>query len=174
MIVPVLSTRRFQFGAYAVSPQVAVTLGYLRPYFIQRILECLTPSSTSALPNSSTSWSPHSLAYIYAVLAFLSMSGQSLAQLQHFHLARRTGMRLRSELTVTIFEKVLVRRDMGGRVGGGEGGEEASAGKVVTLVSEDTDRVLRMVSSLQAKNEGEGKNSQLMNFLFCCRAVIRI
>ncbi|KAK4700588.1 hypothetical protein P7C70_g5658, partial [Phenoliferia sp. Uapishka_3] len=122
---------------------VAVTLGYLRPYFIQRILETLSlPSNSTSL--FSEDWSPHSTAYIYALFAFLSMSGQSLAQLQHFHHARRIGMRLRSELTIEVFEKVLRRKDMAGRIDGGGGEGEASAGKVVSLVSEDTDRVLRM------------------------------
>lgn len=76
------------------------------------------------------------------------MAGSSLAQLQHFHHARRIGMRLRMELTMEIFEKVLRRKDMTGRTVGEKGEEagEASAGKVVTLVSEDTDRVLRMAS----------------------------
>ena len=63
----------------------------------------------------------------------------SLAQLQHFHYARRIGMRLRSELTVAVFEKALRRKDMRGRTQG-----SASTGRVVSLVSEDTNQILRM------------------------------
>ncbi|KAM0756114.1 P-loop containing nucleoside triphosphate hydrolase protein [Meredithblackwellia eburnea MCA 4105] len=142
---------------------VAVTFSYLRPYFIQRLLESLTLASssdkTSISPSNPTpSWSPRSQAYIYACFAFLSMTGRTLAEQQHFHHARRIGMRLRSEITVAVFEKVLRRKDMGGRTGAGstasgagkeegkagETDSQASAGKVVTLVSDDTDRVLRM------------------------------
>lgn len=61
-------------------------------------------------------------------------------------------MRLRSELTVAIFEKALRRRDMKGRTEGNKkeeakekGRENASVGRVVSLISEDTNRVLRMV-----------------------------
>lgn len=132
--------------------QVAVTLNYLRPYFIQRLLECLsTPSTTSTPSDNPPPWSPRDQAYIFALLAFLSMAGRSLAELQHFHHARRIGMRLRSELTTTVYEKALRRKDVAGWVGkekddGREEGEEASAsvGKVVSLISDDTNRVLRM------------------------------
>lgn len=48
-------------------------------------------------------------------------------------------MRLRSELTVAVFEKALRRKDMRGRTEG-----SACTGRVVSLVSEDTNRILRM------------------------------
>ena len=73
---------------------------------------------------------------------------KTLAQQRHFHFARRVGMRLRSELTVAVFEKSLRRKNTGvavseeEKVEGAEAG--ASVGKVITLVSEDTNRVLRM------------------------------
>lgn len=81
------------------------------------------------------------------------MIGRSISELIHFHHARRIGMRLRIELTVAVFEKGLVRRDFSGMVEseneekeGGEGKKEegASVGKVVSLISDDTNRVLRM------------------------------
>lgn len=82
------------------------------------------------------------------------MIGRSLAELIHFHHARRIGMRLRIELTVAVFEKGLRRKDKGGTivkkqevVGEEEG---ASVGKVVSLISDDTNRVLRMVSFVRA------------------------
>lgn len=61
-------------------------------------------------------------------------------------------MRLRSELTIALFEKALRRRDHAGAVekgsgGGGEDGESteaASVGKVVSMISDDVNRVLRM------------------------------
>jgi ABC-type multidrug transport system fused ATPase/permease subunit len=147
---------------------LAVSLNYLRPYWIQRLLESLTlATSTSPEPEAPTfpedfnllfvpepavpdpTSSPRSMAYTFALLAFLTMILRSLAELQHFHHARRIGMRLRSELTVSIFEKALKRKDMAGRTeGGGEHakGQAASIGKVVSLISDDANRVLRMVS----------------------------
>jgi hypothetical protein len=54
-------------------------------------------------------------------------------------------MRLRSELTLEIFDKALRRKNNGGTKEAGDDGEKsASVGKVITLVSEDTNRVLRM------------------------------
>lgn len=130
--------------------QVAVFLNYLRPYWIQRLLESLSAAAASS--SEPPSWSPRDQAYVYALLAVFSMVLRSLTELQHYHLARRIGMRLRSELTVAIFEKALRRRDMKGRTEGNKkeeakekGRENASVGRVVSLISEDTNRVLRMV-----------------------------
>ncbi|GAA5895594.1 uncharacterized protein JCM6883_001558 [Sporobolomyces salmoneus] len=131
----------------------AVAAEYCRPYFVQKILEQLvieynTPSSTSHLADrieTSVPLTPREKAYIYALLAFVSMVAKTFAQQRHFHFARRIGMRLRSELTVDIFDKALRRKNTGGGGGGDDPGEEsASVGKVITLVSEDTNRVLRM------------------------------
>lgn len=128
---------------------VAVFLNYLRPYWIQRLLESLSAAAASS--SEPPSWSPRDQAYVYALLAVFSMVLRSLTELQHYHLARRIGMRLRSELTVAIFEKALRRRDMKGRTEGNKkeeakekGRENASVGRVVSLISEDTNRVLRM------------------------------
>lgn len=65
-------------------------------------------------------------------------------------------MRLRSLLTVEVFEKALTRRRRDGSVGrdnennglekeGEEESKSASVGKVVGLISDDTNRILRMV-----------------------------
>ncbi|GAA5843446.1 hypothetical protein JCM11251_001410 [Rhodosporidiobolus azoricus] len=152
---------------------VASTFEYLRPFFIQKILENLAlayraPSPTS-LPlsrshtllstMSTDSLTPIERAYLFTLLAFLSMLVKTLAQQRHFHYARRIGMRLRSELTVAVLEKALRRREAGGMVKKKEGEgdsngkrregkvderESASVGKVVSMISEDVNRVLRM------------------------------
>lgn len=142
---------------------IAVTFNYLRPYWIQRILEALTLASATLASATSTadsppSWSPRDQAYIFALFAFLSMAGKSLVELQHYHIARRVGMRLRSELTVAVYEKALSRKDLAGEVHRPAASSttekkkedekgSASVGKVVSLISDDTNRVLRMVSS---------------------------
>ncbi|GAA6040571.1 hypothetical protein JCM8097_005469 [Rhodosporidiobolus ruineniae] len=140
---------------------IASTSEYLRPYFIQKILESLTLAYSPAPPSPSSSstsdWSPTDRAYLYTALAFLSMLVKTLAQQRHFHFARRIGMRLRSELKVAVFEKALrrregavrLRREEKGRGREGDGGEEeegesASVGKISSLISADVNRVLRM------------------------------
>ena len=144
----------------AVLKLLAVSSEYLRPFFIQKILENLTlaylskPQATAfdslhRAPETLPPWSPIEKAYLYTVLAFLSALVKTLAQQRHFHYARRIGMRLRSELTIALFEKALRRRDHAGAIGkGGEDGEStketASVGKVVSMISDDVNRVLRM------------------------------
>ncbi|GAA5987197.1 hypothetical protein JCM11641_006056 [Rhodosporidiobolus odoratus] len=128
---------------------VASTSEYLRPYFIQKILENLTLAYSSPSPSASShspAWTPIEKAYLFTALAFLSMLCKTLAQQRHFHYARRIGMRLRSELTVEVFEKALERRETPGKGEGGNAGEgkSASTGKVVSMISEDVNRVLRM------------------------------
>ncbi|BGP17739.1 hypothetical protein JCM10213v2_005781 [Rhodosporidiobolus nylandii] len=130
---------------------VASTSEYLRPFFVQKILYSLTLaySSSSAAPPSPSASTPIEKAYLYTSLAFLSMLVKTLAQQRHFHYARRIGMRLRSELTVAVFEKALRRRESptldkkeGGKAEDEEG--SASVGKVISMISEDVNRVLRM------------------------------
>ncbi|GAA6016243.1 hypothetical protein JCM10207_000442 [Rhodosporidiobolus poonsookiae] len=134
---------------------VASSSEYLRPFFIQKILENLTLaySAHPSSPASASTWTPREKAYLYTALAFLSMLCKTLAQQRHFHYARRIGMRLRSELTVAVFEKALRRRESAGngkerkgdKVGEGEGEEHsASVGRVISMISEDVNRVLRL------------------------------
>lgn len=139
---------------------VAVSLSYLRPFWIQRLLEMLSLASVSISGDANrlpevehAPWTPRDRAYLYAIAAFLSLAGASLAQLQHFHHARRVGMRLRSELTSSVYEKALKRKDLSGQVhAAGRTGETApkeggaSTGRIVSLISDDTNKVLRWVS----------------------------
>ncbi|GAA5998451.1 uncharacterized protein JCM10292_002702 [Rhodotorula paludigena] len=138
---------------------VASTSDYLRPYFVQKILENITLSYSSPIPipsplsESPAPWSPREKAYLFTALAFLVSLVKTLSQQRHFHYARRIGMRLRSELTVALFEKSLRRRETAGKKkaeGGGTGEEKdeedesASIGKIMSMISEDVNRVLRM------------------------------
>ncbi|GAA5889236.1 hypothetical protein JCM5296_005842 [Sporobolomyces johnsonii] len=160
-----LARRLFHASARDVLIDVSLKLvvvfsEYSRPFFIQKILENLTLAASPSLsphPTDPPAWTPREKAYLYSFLAFAAMLGKTLAQQRHFHYARRIGMRLRSELTVAVFEKALRRKDAAGATehdghrakenGGDNKSEEpgrASVGKVVTLISEDTNRVLRM------------------------------
>ncbi|GAA6058989.1 hypothetical protein JCM10212_001699 [Sporobolomyces blumeae] len=146
----------------------AVAARYAQPFFVQKILEELVEDQSHLVAphhldpatddDGSLALSPREKAYLWALLAFAAMLFTTLAQQRHFHFARRIGMRLRSELTVEVFDKALRRKvtleptrvhsddpdaeDDGVTDEGKEGG--ASVGKIMTLVTEDTNRVLRM------------------------------
>ncbi|KAK4046805.1 hypothetical protein OIV83_005800 [Microbotryomycetes sp. JL201] len=130
---------------------VAVSCNYLRPFWIQRVLEALTAASVGG-NIAREDWTPRDKAYIYAMFAFLSLCGACLAQQRHFHHARRIGMRLRSELTVAVYEKSLKRKELSGKTHSptlaseksNQKEDAASVGKVVSLISDDTNRILRM------------------------------
>ncbi|GAA5864726.1 hypothetical protein JCM8547_008286 [Rhodosporidiobolus lusitaniae] len=154
---------------------IASTSEYLRPFFIQKILENLTlyhsslsspaSSPTTSLASSPSAppavqpWTPIEKAYLWTFSAFASMLLKTLAQQRHFHYARRIGMRLRSEVTVAVFEKALKRQEVAGveeKKGDEDGNQEdgsveeggkkesASVGKVVSMISDDVNRILRM------------------------------
>ncbi|KAK4055812.1 hypothetical protein OIO90_003065 [Microbotryomycetes sp. JL221] len=133
---------------------VAVSCNYLRPFWIQRVLESLTDAALHETTSREhmDEWTPRDKAYIYALFAFLSLCGACVAQQRHYHHARRIGMRLRSELTIAVYEKSLKRKDLAGKTHAephdaskrGKKDEAASVGKVVSLISDDTNRVLRM------------------------------
>ncbi|KAI5479254.1 ATP-binding cassette transporter [Pseudohyphozyma bogoriensis] len=149
--------------------EVAVCLNYLRPYLIRRVLESLTAAETEIIV-FGVAWTSREQAYVYAGLAGVAVIARGLVELQHYHLARRCGMRLRSEITVAVFEKALSRKDMAGRVQGQLGGAEeqksnASVGKVISLISEDTNRVLRMIARGRsaARDDRQGTTSELLS-----------
>jgi hypothetical protein len=58
----------------------------------------------------------HSLAYIYAFLAFLVTLLKGQADLNHLYFGRRAAQRMRSELSAAIYEKALKRKDYSGIV----------------------------------------------------------
>ncbi|GAA6050693.1 hypothetical protein JCM3770_000895 [Rhodotorula araucariae] len=126
---------------------VASTCDYLRPFFVQKILENLTIAYTAPSPAAAdAAWTPREKAYLFASLAFFAALVKTLAQQRHYHYARRIGMRLRSELTVALFEKALKRREAPAKEtrDGEEHENSASVGKVISMISEDVNRVLRM------------------------------
>lgn len=111
---------------------------------VQRLLECIALSTiTTTLSHDPSEWTPRRQAYVFGVLATLSMVFRSLSEVQHFHHARRIGMRLRTELTTAIFDKALLRKDMAGKVDSDEA-RNSSVGRVLNLLSADVNRVLRM------------------------------
>jgi ABC-type multidrug transport system fused ATPase/permease subunit len=113
-----------------------------------------------------------SRAYIYAALAFLASVCKGQSDVQHLWFGRRAATRIRSELMAAIYEKALKRKDFSGIVdskataqndGDGKnvkspsGKKEAKAdesksgadiGKIVQLMSGDTNRIANMISGM--------------------------
>lgn len=65
---------------------------------------------------SNIEWSPRAKALVYASLALFISLIRFLCELQNFHHARQVGLRIKSTLVVTLYEKSLKRRDLSGAV----------------------------------------------------------
>ena len=77
---------------------VSVVFNYASPFFLKRILDSLDPRSHPTPEKRA-------LAYIYAVLAFLSTLCKAQADVQHLWYGRRAATRIRSELMAAIYDK---------------------------------------------------------------------
>ncbi|QRW04429.1 ABC transporter [Ceratobasidium sp. AG-Ba] len=123
-------------------------------------------SAFLALPNKTTSPRPlqPNDAYLFAFAAFICQLVRSQCELQHLYFARRASVRIRGELIACVYEKALRHKDITGTVqpsdtkGKGKGKESkkaanemagADVGKIVSLVSTDSMRVARFVSTVQ-------------------------
>ncbi|KAG9086499.1 hypothetical protein FRC07_013071, partial [Ceratobasidium sp. 392] len=123
------------------------------------------PVSISA--NESLRPLQQSDAYLFAIAAFICQLIKSQSELQHLYFARRAAVRIRGELVASVYEKALRRKDITGSVqkeGGGGSGQgkgkgkkggkpqdpvTADLGKIVSLVSSDSNRVARFVGTAQ-------------------------
>ncbi|KAG8717175.1 hypothetical protein FRC09_014648 [Ceratobasidium sp. 395] len=111
-------------------------------------------------------------AYIFAIAAFICQLVKSQSDLQHLYFARRAAVRIRGELVASVYEKALRRKDVTGSVqkdaAGSEKGKSKGAensrgkgkdklqdpvaadlGKIVSLVSNDSNRVARFIGTAQ-------------------------
>ncbi|KZT66167.1 hypothetical protein DAEQUDRAFT_813713 [Daedalea quercina L-15889] len=135
---------------------VSVVFNYASPFFLKRILDSLDP-------HEHPSPEKRALAYIYAVLAFLSTLCKAQADVQHLWYGRRAATRIRSELMAAIYDKALKRKDFSGLVDKGAGksakGPEVKAsskgddpkagadiGKIVNLMAGDANRISQVIS----------------------------
>lgn len=131
---------------------VSVIFNYASPFFLKRILDSLDPH-THPTPES------RALAYIYAVLAFLSTLCKAQADVQHLWFGRRAATRIRSELMAAIYDKALKRKDFSGLVDkdpktadvkasskGDDPKAGADIGKIVNLMAGDANRMSQVVS----------------------------
>ncbi|EPQ27859.1 uncharacterized protein PFL1_04603 [Pseudozyma flocculosa PF-1] len=67
-----------------------------------------------ATPTTGQAWTPRQKAFVYATIGLALTVVRFLAELQNYHHARQVGLRLRSTLVVSMFEKALKRRDLSG------------------------------------------------------------
>ncbi|TCD65592.1 hypothetical protein EIP91_002477 [Steccherinum ochraceum] len=139
---------------------ISVIFNYLGPFFLKRILDSLDPNVRKGDGGKG-----YEIAYVYAVLAFLSQLCKAQADLQHLWFGRRAGTRIRSELMASIYDKALKRKDFSGIVDkdaatkkdpkvisaaskGDEPKAGADVGKIVNLMAGDATRVCQTVSAL--------------------------
>lgn len=119
---------------------VSVSFAYLGTYILKSILDEIQSAAsyddeTADLPlRDDLAWSPRQKAFIYATIGLCLTVVRFLAELQNFHHARQVGLRLRSTLLVSLFEKALKRRDLSGqtKAPASEAGEQRSSNAELT------------------------------------------
>lgn len=101
---------------------ISVSFAYLGTYILKSILDEIQIAAThhESSPNkgdspSGAQWTPRQRAFAYACIGLCLTVVRFLAELQNFHHARQVGLRLRSTLVVSLFEKALKRRDLSGQ-----------------------------------------------------------
>ncbi|KJA19718.1 hypothetical protein HYPSUDRAFT_1094370 [Hypholoma sublateritium FD-334 SS-4] len=150
---------------------ISVVLNYTAPFFLKRIL--------SEIEREGSTKESRAKAYIYAVLALICSLLKAQADVQHLWLGRRASVRVRGELTASIYDKALKRKDFSGVVskdakkdapptkGASKAETKAQAkaakdkakkaddpkagadiGKIVNLMSSDTNRLARVISTI--------------------------
>lgn len=140
-----------------------------------------TPWYTIPLPHVATLYAIHAVdpakkrAFLFAFLALLASVIKTQTDLQHLYYSRRASVRIKSELTLAIYDKALRRRDVSGSLqsvsstdttdlpGKSDKGKDqkqkqgkddddhrsaASVGKVVNLMSTDTNTIASTVTAL--------------------------
>ncbi|TRM65424.1 hypothetical protein BD626DRAFT_454236 [Schizophyllum amplum] len=91
-----------------VGQYFSVLFNYAGPFFLKRILDCISDENASK--------EQRSLAYIYALLAFVCTLLKAESDVQHLWSSRRSSTRIRSELMAAIYDKALKRKDFSGLV----------------------------------------------------------
>ncbi len=97
---------------------ISVSFAYLGTYILKSILDQIQLASANPpadRADQDLQWSPRQKAFVYAFIGLCLTVVRFLAELQNFHHARQVGLRLRSTLVVSLFEKALKRRDLSGQ-----------------------------------------------------------
>ncbi|KAI5116711.1 hypothetical protein M0805_003223 [Coniferiporia weirii] len=128
---------------------VSVLFNYSGPYFLKRIIDAIDSGEPPA----------HARAYLFAALMFVAQAAKAEADVQHLWFGRRAAVRIRGELMAAIYDKALKRRDFSGIVAAKDVGKEgdkgkddpkagADIGKIVNLMSADSNRIAMIVSGM--------------------------
>lgn len=107
---------------------ISVSFAYLGTYILKSVLDQIQIAADheaqrshqsnvtrADAPTSKPQWSSRQKAFVYASLGLTLTVVRFLAELQNLHHARQVGLRLRSTLVVSLFEKALKRRDLSGQ-----------------------------------------------------------
>lgn len=136
---------------------VSVFFNYAAPFLLNQILTAFDSPDREA----------RSRGYIYACLAFICLITKAQFDAQHLYFGRRAAARTRLELMASVYDKALKRRDLSGtfssttdekargkqksteKTRGKKEDKSAGAdiGKVVNLMSGDSNRVSAFVAS---------------------------
>ncbi|CDZ98657.1 multidrug resistance-associated abc transporter [Phaffia rhodozyma] len=114
---------------------LSIMLNYAAPFFIKRIIEALAAPTPKKL----------SSAYVYATLALIATILKAQSDLNHLWFSRRASVRIKNQLASAIYEKALKRKD---KSGVSESKGSAGTGKIVNLMSGDTNRIGNAISGL--------------------------
>uniref|UniRef100_V5EU75 Multidrug resistance-associated protein n=2 Tax=Kalmanozyma brasiliensis (strain GHG001) TaxID=1365824 RepID=V5EU75_KALBG len=102
---------------------ISVSFAYLGTYILKSILDQIQIAASpegNRQPErgdapSDSAWTPRQKAFVYACIGLGLTVIRFLAELQNYHHARQVGLRIRSTLVVSLFEKALKRRDLSGQ-----------------------------------------------------------
>ncbi|KAG9009269.1 hypothetical protein FRB94_012338 [Tulasnella sp. JGI-2019a] len=129
---------------------VSALCNYASPFFLKRILDDIDFNKDPQF---------RSIGYIYALLSFLASIAKAESDVQHLWFNRRASTRAKSSLMAAVYIKALKRKDFSGitkkdeEQGTDKTGEKptdksgADIGKVVQLMSADSNRVAQLISS---------------------------
>ena len=131
----------------AVWKVVGVTMSYASPALTKRILECIEASGQM----TDSQWTPKRQALVLAILALALNTLRFIAELINYHRARQVGLRIRSVLTVELFDKVLKRTKVYSTESEKDrSSSSADVGMVVNMIATDINNLLRMGCDLHA------------------------
>lgn len=98
-------------------PEVTTLSGYVHPTLTsqEQVQSYLSPVVNLLALNGNPAISPaKKRAFLFAVFALITSIIKSQADLQHLYYSRRASVRIKSELTLAIYDKALRRKDISG------------------------------------------------------------
>ncbi|KAN0064357.1 hypothetical protein ACQY0O_002552 [Thecaphora frezii] len=103
----------------------------------------------------ASAWTPRQRAFVYAVIGLALTVVRFLAELQNYHHARQVGLRLRSTLVVSLFEKALKRRDLSGLTRTAKSDRSGNAQEPAMSASASASPIISQGSPDPSSNSGD-------------------